>query len=99
MVFTGCKPSEPQAVSATPPPAKPEPSPVFSLNQKVVKESLNGDARIQDGAVFLDGNGDYIERPSAEEFALSKGLTVAATVKLDPPAEPSSIKLSCRLTP
>jgi hypothetical protein len=83
MVFTGCKPSEPQAQSATPPPAKAEPSPVFSLNQEVVKESLNGDARIQDGAVFLDGNGDYIERPSGKEFSLSNGLTVAATIKLD----------------
>jgi hypothetical protein len=53
------------------------------LSDEVVKESLNGDARIQDGAVFLDGNGDYIERPSGKEFSLSKGLTVAATIKLD----------------
>jgi hypothetical protein len=99
MVFTGCKPSEPEEVSTYPADFKTEPSPVFSLSDEVVNEFLNGDARIQEGVLFLDGDADYIERPSAEEFALSKGLTVAATVKLDPPAEPSSIKLSCRLTP
>lgn len=77
--FTPSEASEPQAVS-TPAPSS---SPVFTLGNEAVKDSLQGDARIQEGILILDGNGDYLERPSGKEFSLSKGLTVAATLKLD----------------
>ena len=84
VAFIGCKPSKPQELPATPPPATPEASQVFSLSDEVVKESLKGDARIQDGTLILDGNSDYIERPSKKDFALAQGLTVEAVVKLTP---------------
>ncbi|MFN6016309.1 MAG: glycoside hydrolase domain-containing protein [Verrucomicrobiota bacterium] len=78
IAFTSCKPSEPQAVSA---PA-PDPSQVFDLNHDVAKDALKGEARVQDGILILDGDGDYVEAGSAQKFSIGKGFAVAATVKL-----------------
>ena len=78
MAFTSCKPSKSQALST---PA-PEQSEVFSLNHEVAKDSLKGDARMQDGILILDGSGDYLEVPDGKDFALAHGLTVEAVVKL-----------------